>query len=107
MATSSASARTPNEIYWQQVKEEGERLLLEASKNPLQPVSGGSVFITTISGPGAGRCTEAVPKNAAQATLAGLQRLSTVDELRGHFDEQDRRRNEYLSKSAGIASRSL
>ena len=33
--------------------------------------------------------------------------LSTVEELSAHLAEQDRRKGEYRSKSAGIASRSL
>ena len=98
---------TNNEIYWARVREEGARLVQEASKNPYQPVSGGSVFITTVSGPGAGRLTEATPKLAAQATLDGVQRLSTPDELQKHLAEQDRRRGEYRSKTAATASRSL
>jgi len=105
--TSTISARTPNEIYWGRVAAEAERLVLEASKNPLQPVSGQALFITTVAGPGAGRITEAIPKLAAQCTLSGEQRLSTELELTAYFAERDRRRGELRSKDAGRASRSL
>lgn len=65
------------------------------------------MFITTISGPGAGRITEAVPKLAAQATHAGLQRLSTHEELAAYLDQQAKKRDEGRSKLVGLQSRQL